>query len=174
MICTKNACDTGGILLIQPEHVLSFELMGLERLVSGNSELGNIMIQTQDWLQANSRDILDESDEILSVRFELIYTMGMQRAIEFSPDRWAIIQHVLGLLGCFAHQTHNNFRTAWKWSPRNPEASPESESFRPWPAISYWNLLQGNFVKLVCQEYRYGTSPRKFEQPCSDFLRIRN
>jgi hypothetical protein len=42
------------------------------------------MIQTQDWLRAHSRDILDESDEILSVRFELVYTMGVQRPIEFS------------------------------------------------------------------------------------------
>ena len=32
--------------------------------------------------------------------------MGMQRAIEFSPDRWTIIQHVLGLLGRYAHQVH--------------------------------------------------------------------
>jgi hypothetical protein len=46
----------------------------------------------------NSRDILDESDEILSVRFELIYTMGAQRATEFSPDRWIIIERVLEIL----------------------------------------------------------------------------
>jgi hypothetical protein len=99
----------GGILLIQPEHILSFELMGFEQVLFGKSELGNIMIRTQDWLRVNSRDILDESDEILSVRFELIYTMGMQRAVEFSPDRWAIIQHVLGLLGRYAHQVHERF-----------------------------------------------------------------
>ena len=70
----------GGIILIQPEHILSFELMGFERLLSGDTKLGNILIRTQDWLRVHSRDILDESDEILSVRFELIYTMGMQRA----------------------------------------------------------------------------------------------
>lgn len=120
----KECMDTGGILLIQPEHVLSFELMGLERLASGSSELGNIMIQTQAWLQAKSRDILDESDEILSVRFELIYTMGMQRAIEFSPDRWAIIQHVLGLLGRFAHQIHNRFPHGLEVAPAQPGSFP--------------------------------------------------
>jgi len=91
--------QSGSILLIQPDHLLSFELMGFERLLSGESELGNVLIETQDWLHASSRDILDESDEILSVRKELIYTIGMQRAIDFSPERWNIIQHVLGLLG---------------------------------------------------------------------------
>ena len=105
----QECMRAGGVLLIQPEHILSFELMGFEQVLSSKPELGNIMIRTQDWLRANSRDILDESDEILSVRFELIYTMGMQRAIEFSPDRWAIIQHVLGLLGPSAHQVYERF-----------------------------------------------------------------
>ncbi len=98
----EECMRTGGVLLVQPEHLLSFELMGLERLLSGESELGNVLIKTQRWLNDNSRDILDESDEILSVRFELIYAMGTQRAIEFSPDRWTIIEHVLGLVSRFA------------------------------------------------------------------------
>ena len=98
----EECMRTGGVLLVQPEHLLSFELMGLERLLSGESELGNLLIDTQRWLEDKSRDILDESDEILSVRFELIYTMGTQRAIECSPDRWTIIEHVLGLVSCFA------------------------------------------------------------------------
>ena len=98
----EECMRTRGILLVQPEHLLSFELMGLERLLSGELELGNVLIDTQRWLKDECRDILDESDEILSVRFELIYTMGTQRAIEFSPDRWTIIQHVLGLVSRFA------------------------------------------------------------------------
>ncbi|KAK0127299.1 hypothetical protein ONS96_006849 [Cadophora gregata f. sp. sojae] len=100
----------GGVLLVQPEHVLSFELLGLDfRLTTRNNvgmdsiaeesaSTGEAMIDTQKWLLKHSRDILDESDEILSVKFELIYTMGTQRATEFSPDRWQIIQRVLGIL----------------------------------------------------------------------------
>ena len=98
----EECMRTGGILLVQPENLLSFELMGFERLLSGESELGNVLIETQRWLDNNSRDILDESDEILSVRFELIYTMGTQRPMEFSPDRWTIIEHILGLVSRFA------------------------------------------------------------------------
>jgi hypothetical protein len=88
-----DCMKTGGVLLVQPEHILSFELLGLDRLLSSKSSarnqlLGEEMIKIQDWLHANSRDILDESDEILSVRFELIYTMGLQAAIDYSPNRW--------------------------------------------------------------------------------------
>jgi hypothetical protein len=83
----EECMRTGGILLVQPEHLLSFELMSLERVLSDELELGDVLIETQRWLEDNSRDILDESDEILSVRFELVYTMGTQRLIEFSPNR---------------------------------------------------------------------------------------
>lgn len=93
---------TGGVLLVQPEHLLSFELMGLEPLLSGESELGNVLIDTQRWLEDKFRDILDESDEVLSVCFELIYTMGTKRAVECSADRWTIIENVSGLVSCFA------------------------------------------------------------------------
>jgi hypothetical protein len=72
----EECMRTGGILLVQPKHLLFFELMGPERLLFGESELGNVLIETQRWLEDNSHDILDESDEILSVRFELIYIMG--------------------------------------------------------------------------------------------------
>ena len=95
---------TSGVLLVQPEHLLSFKLIALERLISGELELGNILIDTQRWLEDSSRDILNESDEILSMRFELIYTMGTQRAIEYSPDRWTVIEYVLGLVSGFAQQ----------------------------------------------------------------------
>ena len=90
--------QSGSILLLQPEHLLSFELMGLEQCLSNNSDVSRVLTDTQSWLDGCSRDILDESDEILSVRFELIYTIGLQRAIEFSPDRWRLIQDVLDLI----------------------------------------------------------------------------
>ncbi|TVY37088.1 hypothetical protein LSUB1_G005891 [Lachnellula subtilissima] len=107
----------GGILLVQPESLLSFELLGIDHLLSQELnpeepsmyEIGKVMVQTQQWLYEHARDILDESDEILSVRFELIHTLGIQQNIQFSPDRWSIIQHVLGLLSETARDVLNNF-----------------------------------------------------------------
>lgn len=37
----------GEVLLLQPERVLSFDLIRLERLLSGDTELGNVMVRTQ-------------------------------------------------------------------------------------------------------------------------------
>lgn len=108
----EECMRTRGVLLVQPEHLLSFELMGFEQLLRRSPELGNMLIQTQRWLDDNSRDVLDESDEILSVRFELIYTIGTQRAVELSPDRWTIVQYVLGIVREFAEETHHKFPIA--------------------------------------------------------------
>ncbi|QSZ29330.1 hypothetical protein DSL72_003844 [Monilinia vaccinii-corymbosi] len=96
-----EACMSfGGVLLVQPEHLLSLELMGLDMVLSGDKDknVGSIINDTQAWLLQNSRDILDESDEILNVRFELIYTVGQQKPIDFAPDRWMLIQRVLVIL----------------------------------------------------------------------------
>ncbi len=147
----RNLCEecmrTGGILLVQPEHLLSFELMGLERLLSDESELGNVLIETQRWLEDNSRDILDESDEILSVRFELIYTMGTQRAIEFSPDRWAIIEHILGLVSRFAQTVLQLFPQGLELPPACPGSFPRVRILQPFAADKLLEMV----AREVCE-----------------------
>lgn len=88
----------GGILLVQPEHLLSMRLMGPECFINGKDGVGQTLMKIQDFFDQHSRDIVDESDENFSVRFELIYTMGTQQAIELSPDRWFLMQQVLELV----------------------------------------------------------------------------
>ena len=63
LLCEAYMHDCG-VLLVQPEHLLSFELMGLEYLSSRKVELDKTLIETQRWLEHNARDILDEGDEI--------------------------------------------------------------------------------------------------------------
>lgn len=89
---------SGGILLVQPEHILSFRLMAPECYIAGKDHVGKTLMATQDYFDEYSRDIVDESDENFSVRFELIYTIGTQQSIELSPDRWFLMQHILDLV----------------------------------------------------------------------------
>ncbi len=156
----EECMHSGGILFLQPEHLLSFELMGFERLLAGESELGKMLTETQHWLDGNTRDILDESDEILSVRFELIYTMGMQRAIEFSPDRWIIVQHILGLVNRFAQPVLQLFPQGLELQTMYPGSFPRLRILQPsaadkllemvarevceagLPGVPVWNLPQ--------------------------------
>lgn len=93
--CLREKC----VVLCQPEHILSFDLMGIEKsLADGNRALGAQLVTTQQWIDRNTRDLLDESDEILNVKFELVYTIGLQNSVDFSPSRWIITMRVLGIL----------------------------------------------------------------------------
>ncbi|KAL6168631.1 hypothetical protein ACJQWK_05012 [Exserohilum turcicum] len=93
-----------GVLLIQPEHILSFKLMAIECVLIGEKETARSLLETQQFFDRVSVDCVDESDENFSVKFELIYTMGEQQSIEFAPERWLIIQRVLARLALVAAQ----------------------------------------------------------------------
>lgn len=120
----QECINSSGILLVQPEHILSFKLLGLEWLYKSthkqnsktdpggkndaivtnskrDGDVARLLLGTQKWLELNSRDILDESDEILNVRHELIYTIGNPTPVENHPDRWIVIQEIFDLI-----QTH--------------------------------------------------------------------
>ncbi|KAF8318602.1 uncharacterized protein EI90DRAFT_3083112 [Cantharellus anzutake] len=94
--------NVGGILVMQPEHVLSFKLTGIERQLSSARRKGtptpNAMLELQRWLDANVRDILDESDEILAVKCQLVYAVGTQQPLGPQPVRWTTVQHVFSIL----------------------------------------------------------------------------
>ena len=59
---------------------------------------GEEWLVLQKFLHSHTRDVLDESDEILHSRFRLIYPCGLQQPVEGFPDRWTIIQQILGLV----------------------------------------------------------------------------
>ncbi len=95
--------EAGGILVAQPEHMLSFKLMGIDRLLHPSMnprerQSSRDLLNLQQWVTEHSRDILDESDEILH-RYQLIYTVGQQRSLEGYPDRWT---------------TNNRFSASWQ------------------------------------------------------------
>ncbi|KAK6335028.1 hypothetical protein TWF718_010470 [Orbilia javanica] len=102
----------GDILLTLPEHQLSFKLMGLEKLLRGDHSFADVLIETQEWLDQETRDVLDESDEILHIRYQLIYTMGQQHSLDGDRDRWTLIQDFLDYLQ----------EQAKVWGGRNPSA----------------------------------------------------
>ena len=96
----EECARVGGVLICQPEHILSFELMGLHTLCreDGSSETRKMLLDAQEWLKCTSRDILDESDEILSVKYQWIYTVGTPQGLHGQSTRWQIVQEVLSLL----------------------------------------------------------------------------
>ncbi|KAM3509029.1 hypothetical protein MY10362_000818 [Beauveria mimosiformis] len=95
----QKCMKQGGVLLVQPEHMLSFKLMAVEyQTLPDKKQVGADLVDLHHFFQTNSRDIVDESDENFSPKFELIYTMGEQCPIELSPERWTVLQRLLGVV----------------------------------------------------------------------------
>lgn len=86
-----------GILIALPEHILSFRLIGQD-LASRGSDLAERVNKLAAWLQDNCRNIIDESDEVLDPKFQLVYTVGHQRTMDGHSDRWEIAQTLLSVL----------------------------------------------------------------------------
>ena len=103
----RECKEEGGVLLVQPEQLLSFQLMALEHQTGMDSQIGPELLSLQTWFDDNSRDIIDESDANFSTKFELVYTMGQQRPIEHSPTRWTLAQQVLSLIKPLADEIHS-------------------------------------------------------------------
>ncbi|KAL4901190.1 hypothetical protein BDW74DRAFT_187846 [Aspergillus multicolor] len=89
-MCSKCMTE-GGVLLVQPEQILSLKLIN-----------GQSLLRTLEFFRRSSRDVIDKSDENFSPRFELIYTMGSQQPLELSPQRWSLTQQLLDLVRVYA------------------------------------------------------------------------
>ncbi|TQV95637.1 very large low complexity protein [Cordyceps javanica] len=105
----QECIKQGGVLLVQPEHILSFKLMAVEyQSLREQKSAAEALLGLYHFFQSNSRDIVDESDENFSPKFELIYTMGEQRSIDFSPERWTVLQRLLNVVVDVAPLVHRD------------------------------------------------------------------
>lgn len=82
------------VVVTVPEHRLSLENKALE-LASEESlhqdeKASRALHRVLDLFNTHGRDFLDESDEILSPKYQLIYTLGAQQDFDGGRLRWAV------------------------------------------------------------------------------------
>ncbi|KAJ9257552.1 hypothetical protein DTO195F2_5534 [Paecilomyces variotii] len=133
--------EDGGVLLVQPEHILSLKLMCLECFVTGREAVGRCLLRTLELFRTSSRDVVDESDENFSVKFELIYTMGSQRALELSPQRWTLIQQLLGLVRRYAPALKSKFPQSIEIYEQRPGGFPRIRLLHKKAALELFKLV---------------------------------
>ncbi|KAL8690761.1 MAG: hypothetical protein Q9218_003865 [Villophora microphyllina] len=93
----RDIKQSQGVLLALPEHLLSFQLSGLQALSNGRIPESTYMIKLQAWFAQKARDILDECDHMLAVKTQLIYPSGSQSPVDGHPNRWKSVQSLLKL-----------------------------------------------------------------------------
>ncbi|CAF5042587.1 unnamed protein product, partial [Rotaria sp. Silwood1] len=99
-------CD---IILTSPEDILSFELLTIDKCRRHEFRIARSMLTLQRLLKNYTRDVLDESDEILHVKYQLIYTVGDQQQVDGGAERWLMIQTILDLVKKYAADISTNF-----------------------------------------------------------------
>ena len=62
------------------------------------SSCAETFLELQKFLETHTRDLLNESDDVLRPQFQSVCAVGHQRPFEGSPNRWTIVQQVLGLV----------------------------------------------------------------------------
>lgn len=71
------------------------QLKVYESIQKRDFEAAKNFLNVHKWLNANVRNILDESDAILQANYQLIYTVGNQLKPDGESQRWTVIQAVL-------------------------------------------------------------------------------
>lgn len=104
---------------------------------------------------------MDESDENFSVKFELIYTMGMQRPVEFGPDRWILIQQVLDLVREYAPSVRVELPLSIVVDQRQKAGFPRTRLLRP----DAKELLIGRISEHICEKGLKGFPIARQPQP---------
>lgn len=77
------------------EHILSYKLSELQRLVDSRIKKTQNMIEFQSWLARTCRDVFDESNFILMIKTQLIYSNDSQTFVDEHSYRWKIAQMLL-------------------------------------------------------------------------------
>lgn len=99
----KECLQEGGSIVTVPEHRLSMMLKFDEICIRHQDEnaihpTAATFLDLFALFRRHVVDIVDESDEILRHKYQLLYTIGAQQSIDGGERRWKVVQQILQLL----------------------------------------------------------------------------
>ena len=108
--------NDGGVLVTVPEHRLSYQLKTVETALKGkgessDAEHGAAQKARALWrlMERSSRDVLDECDEVLHPKWQMVYTHGPQSGLDGGGVRWSIASAVLSAVRTLATEAASRF-----------------------------------------------------------------
>ncbi|UJR11152.1 hypothetical protein I4U23_015333 [Adineta vaga] len=128
------------VILTSPEDLLSFDLLTIDKCRRNEFEIARSMLTVQRWMKTYVHDVLDESDEILHVKYQLIYTVGDQQQVDGGAERWITIQSILESVKNYAADISDRF--------------PEETSFKrseQKSAFPQYRLQSNQSYPLLCE-----------------------
>ena len=83
------------VMVTVREHLLSLQIKHQEACFKRNAQLARILSNLMNDLHVYARDIIDEADEVLHHRFQLIYPLGDASLPDGKELRWDVAELVL-------------------------------------------------------------------------------
>ena len=173
LLATLEECKReGGILVAQPDHILSFKLMVVEMQLSQDKGLAAELLKVQRWLHSHARDILDECDDILHVRNQLVYTIDLQRSLQGSPERWTTTQQTLSFVKSLSTSLHSSFPQGVELQPRPHGAFPHLRILNRDAGKELTSRIAWNIMGDLLPNYGLGQAPQHVRRAIFDFLTL--
>ena len=114
----------GNVLIALPEHIQSFKLQGVDRLLAQDTQVAKALLRTQNYVEESCRDVFDESDELLDPKLQLVYSMGTQRMMDGQPHRWLDMQTIFGFIQQAASEVAALYPQELEYTNRTPSTFP--------------------------------------------------
>ncbi|KAF2660962.1 hypothetical protein K491DRAFT_750751 [Lophiostoma macrostomum CBS 122681] len=132
----------GVILLMQPDHVLSLELMAMEeRLAQSSTSQESPVTKLYNLIEETRRDIVDEADEVFHPKGEQCYTVGSPKFIQFGTESCRIIQKMFMLTAQAASDLKTRFPEFIEFQARQPGQYPGLRLLQEEPAQIFVGIL---------------------------------
>lgn len=149
----QRCMRTKGAVCVAPEHRLSLELKWFEmRISAGNDEdaaSNTVLMDLQQIYGLPYCDVFDESDELLSHKYQLIYAVGECTELPAGQVRWAACQGVLHQI-----QRSDDLMKAMPFVRRTPHSTRGAGSFDDILLLDGMDFEVGSMklMKLIAQK----------------------
>jgi hypothetical protein len=131
------------------------------------------LLRTQEFFDTSSRDIVDESDENFSMKFELVYTMGTQRPVELSPERWFIVQAIFELVGRYAAQVKTELPDSIEYDDRHAHRFPRIRTLKSDAEDKLLDLMAHHICEIDFPCLAVNRQPQDARQSIYRYIRHR-
>ena len=132
-----------GMVIVAPEHRLSLQLKLLEL---GTDDASEPVCRVLEEIAAMPfTDLLDESDEVLHHRYQLIYAVGDRVKLPSDAQRWLAVQALLRVVKCVKH---NHAFTSILADQRICVRSPDTNE-----AFGTFRLLRGGALDSITPSF---------------------
>ncbi|KAH7882696.1 hypothetical protein F5I97DRAFT_1984083 [Phlebopus sp. FC_14] len=163
-----------GILVVQPDHILSCMLMSVEKHLRRDSLLAQKLLHLQAWIHSNARDILDESDEILHVRYQLVYTIGLQKHLEGFPDRWTTVQQLLYVVRKHAYSLCEEFPLGLELEDGLCGSFPHTRILQPGPGEELISRVVQDVMEGLLPNFGFDQARSEVRAAIHNFIACKN